>query len=320
MNVGMDTHSEEFTTIEIQLNKQFYFPKQEVTGNIVIRTKRPVQIDSLILEIRKEQLFKISYSSQEDLRSVEPNPNSCCKHSFDIIREQAISSGEHLFPFRFILHPREESTTRLRGVFGQFYCILETKKIITAECRTEKGTLKRETMLTVFNKSDESQTSDIRIRLASPICFLSKSYWYRISTNKSVYMAGEFIHVSCFPVSLANSTIFTRARVTLVEQITAELNGRKILRSRPIAEVKALETKSNHFEARIRIPVGASATLTEGNIRIRMVLDVILSNKRGTSTKIKKYVDVGRLPIRIPEVMEASDFEAKTYPENILTL
>lgn len=305
--------------LELLLDKRYYFPSDIVTGRLVVRTRKPLHIDHITISISKHQNISVFNEESECIyRTRAESPDSRI-HPFQILEDTVISSGEHVFPFKFVISSKECSTARLRGSFGNIRCTLENKNSLEAVCLVEGQETLAKIPLTIFNRAEQSEMLDSKIKLSGPLCFFSKKYWYRVLTDKDIYVAGESVKVRCFPLSLVKRTLFLEARISLYEVLIIRQRGQSIVRSRPLAEVKALRVAKNMFEVRIRIPTNSCSTLTGENVLVRIALFVTLKKRFGAPVRIKKYVDVGRLPLKIPDVVELSEFEARVYSDRILT-
>jgi hypothetical protein len=372
--------------LSINLDKRFYFPYDLASGNLLLKTRRPLSVVSVKLIITKFQRICIKNTmSQESLKTVEKSAN-VYQHGFEMLSNQDISSGSHTFPFKFSIKGTDGGSTLVKGRFNDVICNIENKYTLRAEIivkrefscslRPKKPIFQRdimdyssyrnfkndsnestdsskkyifgndfiadskinekvsiaddtahlngnvsdfiETDIIVYDRVDERPFVDTKITMQSFLCVFNRSYSYRLSLDQPYYNAGDLVNIECMTLESTNKRLISGITANLYEVLVFDNENDKTIRSKFVLEAEGKKISKNRFDISLRLPLNITATSTEKDFTIRIVVFFCIKFYRGSPVKVKKYITVGRPSIKIPEIEDCSILDCKTYPEKIL--
>lgn len=298
------------------LDRKNYFPYDVVKGKLTLKTKVPIGVNTLEIKICKAQKFEIS----ENKRIVITNKKSegSYEHCFTLLSDKEIHAGEHIFPFRFNIKGGEGASTALSGRFNDLHCHFENTYTIKARCAFDGREEISKIDLVVYNKSNEIPFMDTKIKMSTFLCLYKSVYLYRIVTDRHFYNSGDIINIKFFPTSIIKKSVISEIKVSLYEVFAYEGESGKIVRSRLFFDTKAIQTEKNKFHAGFRLPFGLSGTVNDGRFTVRASLFFSIFFYHGSPLKLRKYVDIGKPRITIPEIEEHFVFDGTCYNEALL--
>lgn len=306
-------------SLYLSVDRRHYFPYDVVSGRLTLKTKTPVHVRRLDVRVLKMQRLCVKEAGgQKRLVAGGEETSYIHDRSTEVMADDELSMGEHIFPFRFSIHGDDGGSTRLSGRFNDLDCSFENGYAIEAVYDGDAVPASALLDLTVFNRSDSLTFVDAKIKVQSFMCLLTSVYFYRITTDKALYNPGDLVRMRCFPTSIIKKSIVVGISVSLYEIIVFYNDGRRGVRSRPLVEAQGVRTERNVFEAQLRLPAGTSATVNEGAATVRVALFFNLTLRHQPPLKIKRYIDVGRPGISIPEIEEQFMLEGVVHNEQFI--
>lgn len=306
--------------LHLALERRCYFPYDIVKGRLTLKTKKTTAVGALEIRLCKVQRLEIAEGGASGrVVAMGDEAGGCYEHGFTVAADKEIRAGEHIFPFRFNVKGGEGATTSMSGMFNDLHCRIENTYTIVGRCvfdgeRVETTRLE----LVVHNRSNEIQFVDTKIKVSTFMCLFSTVYLYRIVTDRSFYNTGDTINIRFFPTSLIKKNMISGIKVSLYEIFVYENEASKIVRSRLLFDTKAVETEKNRYQASFRLPFGLCGTFSDDRLTVRATLFFSIHFYRGPPLKLKKYIDVGRPRITIPEIEEHFVFDGTCYNEKLL--
>lgn len=304
----------------LSLDKRIYFPADEVLGTLTLQTKKPINLGVLVIKIHKKQRLEIRSEAPESmLVTTSPSPHSIYEHRFELLSNAELGSGEHVFPFRYLIKPREGSSGRLSSSFAELNCSFENTYLVSAICNYDDNeSASAETAVQICNKELAPRCVDMQIKTESFFGLKRSVHFYRLETDRSLYSTGDVVHIKSFPQSLCTKRIIREMKASIYEIFSYNSETVQITRSRLIDEVPATEVQKNVFSAEIKIPSNIFGTVSEQALSIRIVLICTYVLKKGKPIKVTKYIDVNKPLMTIPGINETFGLEGIKYNEAIL--
>lgn len=305
--------------LSINFSRKHYFPSDIVDGNVMLSLKKPLEIEDLKLTIFKFRKILVKDAAKEKAIADDSSRLYEFKHSF--LKRTEVSSGVHVFPFKFIIRPNDGASTSVRGNFSDIFCHIENCYELCVESLTSDGeTMKFNRPLIIYDRPEDMRNLDIKIRINSFLCIFNTTHHLRISTDKPYYNAGDSVIVSCQLTSYSSKSIISKITSGLYEQLFLSIGNNPITKSRLLMSIEGSYVKRNSFNLCFRLPDTVSASVAEDRFTMKIALLLGIDLMKGHPIKVKKYIYIGRPDISIPEIEDRSFLIAKTYDTVLLDI
>lgn len=321
-------------SLGIELDRRGYAAGDTVSGRVILRTKLPIALRALNIKVIKRQSRSIHRERGRDgqdthnTRSIQPHrpthvldknsPAVSYDHCFTLLADDEIGSGEHIFPFTFTVARSEGASINTSGIFHDVHLHLENSYVLEALCSYDGSTQRHSVPLIVHNRTGESSILDTRIKIQSVLCLYRTTYLFRLTLDKSFYLCGETARIRFFPVSIIKARLIEDLQLSLYEILVLYEDDSKLVRSRLVSKQTTKAVGRNEYESTVTLPTILSTTFTEENLLIRIALFFRVVLLDGAVLTVKKYVDVGRAELVIPEIEEEYTLGGRTYNAKIL--
>lgn len=306
--------------LNLNLEKNKFFPSDLVNGKIILKTKTTVNIDLIEFSIKKLQILVIQNKTEQDnflilKQQPEIKKNKCVI----ILNNQELSAGTHEFPFMFYVPCSEGASTTLNGVLNDIVCYFENNTVLEISCKYDsKKKVNFSYPLTILNRLDNNKLLNIRIKIKQTLCFYTSKYFISIYTDKEFYYGGENVCVTFCPSKKIDKKFISQINASIYEVFMKGSGYNKTVRSRQICENKMEKTAENTFKGNIKLPFFVCATFSENDLLIRVAIFFVIKLVNGEIMRIKKYINVGRTEIIIPNIEEESIFDPIVHEMKII--
>lgn len=301
--------------LQIQLDKQFYFPTEIVEGKLTLKLTEPAIIRDLKLYITKEQKVLLKLMNNEETNVIVDKKNTEKESVHSLCANYELGPGLHTFPFKFILKYNENGTGGSKGYFDDSVCYIENFFLIRAGCITSGPEYKIEKKVIIFDRNEEKTQTDVKIKKSSLTCLFDKKTAYRIQTDKLWYFRGDNVVVDLFPLSNSKKKIVTGVNVKMYQIMTIKDKNEEIVKSRRVADLEESLSNKNRFRIHFRIPMNAGPTITEKEFSVKTLLVFDLKLYNGRLMKVRKFLNVGEAMFEVPSVEESSYNDGTTFRE-----
>ncbi|KAI4291960.1 hypothetical protein PAPHI01_1242 [Pancytospora philotis] len=301
-------------------NKQAYFPRDVVACRLMLQTKSPIRVQSLEIALEKRQSLAISScSGQEATGSTLGSPSIIYRHTFSLLTDSQLGTGEHVFPLRYTVRDDEGATGSLHGKFSDVLCAFANECTLSARCIYGRG---EEAVCTkriqICNRIDTGTSLSAQIELKSWLCLRRSVYFFQLATDRAFYSAGDQLLISFFPSSICRRRVVRSVEVSLYENFAFGSGPERLTRSRLLAKARGTRTKENVFAAEMRLPQNICGVVSDHEFSVRIVLACTVVAIDGSTLKLKKYIDAGRPQVSIPEIIETFNLGEQRYSEALL--
>lgn len=304
--------------IEIQLNKPHYFPSNTIEGQVKLKTAEQVVVKFLKLRFyRKHRILlkKIDGSVPEIIFDEE----KIIRENFYILGENCeLEPGEHSFPFILRLKYEENGTGKMKGYFYDSVCNIENICMLEGSCSIDDMEHIVEKTVSIFDKHEEKQQTDLKIKTSTFFCLFDHNVLYRVMVDKLWYVQGDKITVECFPVSKTTHPLVAGISGKLYQLVLINQPWLSTVKSKLMLSSNGFPHNKNKFKLQFRIPMNAGPSITEMGFTVKMVLFLELRLYNGAIMKIKKYLNIGESSFEVPEIEQRSFVNGTVFAEKVL--
>lgn len=317
------------TRVRIELDRERYECGSEVVGAIDIRTREPLCIGRIVLAVSKTMRLKIQKTEEcrepgdgfEDIEKTEEG----YRCEFEIYSNESpleeISSGHHVFPFKFALRSSDGASSEVKGLYFDILCDIRSMYSLSAEIymvgvHRPVYVVNRE--IQVVDSATEPRTFHTTVRVSSPICFFSKSHDVSFELDRPVYYSGESLVLRA---SVPQKSAIRHIECFVYEILNVSVDSREMVRTKYIVGGEARREADGTFKTVLRIPSTTPSTVTGADFSLRVVLFVNIGFRKGQPVRVKKYIHIVRRSMALcPEIESINILEGEVYPEKIFLL
>lgn len=291
--------------IFVRLDKTHFKPGSLVTGSVFVQLKEKTQANNLTLQLKKVQTVRIfdkeSPSNDTDSSRVVYKKEAILHENLEL------SSGEHIFPFKFLLKRGDFASTKTKGYFGSMYVEIENIYTVTGICNMEQS--KPHTLMIYQTNKVDNPTSIVLVR-SNMLCNI-KRHSFDLEINKVSFLPGDILQVEI----KADSKKLKKIGIIKFKLFENFIYCNKLMRSRLLTETTSTMS-GDVIKSVMRLPVTTAATCTESEFEIQIILEAEITYHK-QKLKAKKYLSVRGLGSLLPEIEEHYALQAINHQEKV---
>lgn len=309
------------TKLIILLDKELYESDEFITGKVSLKSRVPLKTNKIRLNFTKSRVMEICKIESPGAKGIKYSSNKKeYSYDFDLYKDSdELSSGAHVFPFKFSLKSMDSSTTEIKGIYFDYLVNIVNNYILTCSLFLVGNpeplyeTTKEVQVVEIIDRTEYFQT---KLEISTVMCLFYKTYTLKFQLNKPIYFSGDQMKLD-ISMNRSISKIIKSIECNLYEVMTIQSPELDIIRTRYVVGGNAiLEKRSSSLS--LRIPSTTPTCVNEDTFGLKILMFINITFLNNGPIRIRKYLQVikrrNELPdLEVLDVLEGEKFEEKIF-------
>ncbi|WUR02796.1 arrestin-like protein [Vairimorpha necatrix] len=315
----------EDTTLRIILDKQLYENDEFITGKISYKSRIPRLIKKISLNLTKSRKIEFCRFKTPEHDGINSSKTSIeYSYNFDIYsptETYELSSGAHIFPFKFSLKSSDSSTTEIKGVYFDYLVNIINSYTLTSNLFVEgdpEPQLTSKKDIQIVEMIDKAYQFQAKIELSTIMCLLYKSYTLKFFLDKPLYLSGDKLNLT-IQMNRVLVKLIKNIECNLYEVLNIQSQDLDIIRTKYLVGASATLEKRN-YNLSFRIPSTTPSSVNEDTFGLKILLFININFKYSGPVKIKKYLQIAKRNNELPDLENLNVLDGDVFDERVFVL
>jgi len=314
------------TKLRIIADKDIFESDEFITGKLSLKSRIPLPVKKIKLNFTKSRVMEVCKIETSGKKGIKYSNNKKeYSYDFDIYTSRNefdnLSSGAHLFPFKFFLKSTDSSTTDIKGIYFDYLVNINNSYTLTASLYLNGAseaiyeTTKDVQVVEVFDRTEHFQT---KLEVSTMLCLLYKTYTLKFFLNKPLYYSGDRLKLDV-QMNRSLLKLIDNIECNLYEVINVHSPEIDIIRTRYVVGGNAILEKKR-YALSLNIPSTTPTCVNEDMFGLKILMFINITFKKSGPIRIRKYLQVVKRKNELPDIENLDVLDGEVFNEKIFLL